>query len=69
MTWKDFRPEKSWFPIHLKPGLVKPWRGICLDHLRKAGEKLGEGEPAILIDTMFLIGYTTIEIGVAAINL
>ena len=41
---QDFRPEKSWFPIHLKPGLVKPWRGICPDHLPKAGEKLGKGK-------------------------
>ena len=43
MTWKDFRPEKSRFPIHLKPGLVKPWGGLTRP-FTKAGEKLGEGK-------------------------
>jgi hypothetical protein len=25
--------------IHLKPGLIKPWRGVCPDPLAKRGKK------------------------------
>ena len=40
---EHLRTEKSWFPIHLKPGLMKPWRGICPDPLRKEA-KTGGGQ-------------------------
>jgi len=39
----DLRAEKSRFPIHLKPGLMKLRRGVCPDPLRKKG-KTGGGQ-------------------------